>query len=487
MSKEKVLFIFPPSSWGIKDSFAQPLGILWLATILKQEGIDVNVLDLSAEGWYPKELASYIRNGSFTHVGVTILTRLRKISYYILNMVKIINPTIITLAGGPHVTHMKESIFSECNTIDIAVAGEAELEIVNIIRNPTKKFYDLNYINNIKSLPIPDRSFIRHVKYNRLQNLWIGDSASMKWDRGCPWRRCRFCSRPPLDMVYRRRDPEDIIKEITIIQDELKYKNLIIMDDDLQIKSKFTKKVLRLKIKEGLDIPFWVLSRADHIDEEGVRLMRNAGGTGFIIGLESVVPRIINMYRKIGGDPSRWRQKLDQVFELADKYNLIVIASFIIGAPSETAKEIQITIDYCRTAKMDVVTVNPFRFAFRSDFWREAIQKGQLSPNQYDTFNDKSYGTTEFSAPELFKLAIETQHLISSPILNPSRYLRIGRKLFKQRNPLLYRNIMRIPILLKNLNDLKYQQLKKKGLLQNFYEHPYKSPQVLDKPLIKIN
>ncbi|MCK4384605.1 MAG: hypothetical protein KAW66_15005, partial [Candidatus Lokiarchaeota archaeon] len=53
------------------------------------------------------------------------------------------------------------------------MAGEAELNIVDIIRKPTKKFYDLNYIEDIHSLPIPDRSFIRHIKYNRLQNIWL--------------------------------------------------------------------------------------------------------------------------------------------------------------------------------------------------------------------------------------------------------------------------------------------------------------------------
>jgi len=37
MSREKVLLIFPPSFWGHKERFAQPLGILMLATILKQK------------------------------------------------------------------------------------------------------------------------------------------------------------------------------------------------------------------------------------------------------------------------------------------------------------------------------------------------------------------------------------------------------------------------------------------------------------------
>jgi radical SAM superfamily enzyme YgiQ (UPF0313 family) len=389
-------------------------------------------------------------------------------------MAKKINPNIKTLAGGPHVTLMKEKVFSECSFIDIAVAGEAELNIVDIIRQPSKKFYDLNYIKDITNLPIPDRSFIRHIKYNRLHNIWIGDSASMKWVRGCPWRQCTFCSRPALDIAHRRRDPEDIIEEIAIIQNELKYKNILLLDDSLQVRSKYAKEIFRLKIKEGLDIPFWILTRADHIDEEGIRLMRRAGAVGFQIGLESVVPRIVNMYRKISGDPRQWHHILDRVFDLANKYQMIVIATFIIGAPSETAKEIRTTIDYCRTAKIDVVKPFPFRFAYRSDLWREAVKKGQLDPGQYDTFNDRSYGTTEFSAEEIFKLVLEAQYLNGSPFLNLRRYMRLIRKLFKQMNPLLYRNAIRSPFIAKKFIS-KYTHLEKQGSLHKLFEFPYKT------------
>ncbi|MFX1379440.1 MAG: B12-binding domain-containing radical SAM protein [Promethearchaeota archaeon] len=466
MGEEKVLLIFPPSKWGYIDRFAQPLGILMLATILKQEGIDVTVLDLSAEGWFPKKLVRFITNGFFTHVGVTILTRNRNISFYILQMVKRINPNITTLVGGPHVTLIKEKVFSECSVIDIAVAGEAEQEIAEIIRKPTKKFYDLNYIEDINSLPIPNRSFIRHIKYNQITKIWIGDSASMKWTRGCPWRQCRFCSRPALDISHRRRDPEDIIKEIDIIQNELKYKNIMVLDDSLQINSKYIKNILRLKVKQGLDIPFWVYTRADQIDEEGIRLMRRAGATGFQIGLESVVPRMVEVYRKISGDPHRWRQILDRVLDLADKYQMVVIASFIIGGPNETAKEIKTTVDYCRKAKIDVVKISPFHFTYGSEIWREVIQKGQLKLGQYDVFNDKKYGTTEFSREEIFNFVLEAIHLTFSPILNPRRYLRFARKLIKQKSPLLSGNLVRLPFLIENLSNFRHSHLDKKGIIK---------------------
>jgi len=452
MSEESVLLVFPPEKWGNIERFCQPLGLLTLGTVIKREGIEVIVVDLSAEGWSPSKMAKFIAEKEFTHVGVTVITPFRKIAYSILQIAKKINPNIITLAGGPHVTYVKEKIFLECSVIDIAVAGEAEEKIVEIIRKPTKKFYDLGYIKDIDTIPFPDRSFVRHIEYNQMTNIWIGDSASMKWVRGCPWRKCRFCSRSVLTMAHRKRSPEKIVEEMAIIQNELKYKNIIVIDDSLRVNSKHTKEVLRLKIKEGLDIPFWSLARADHIDEEGAYLMRRAGATGLLIGVESVVPRMIDMYQKISGDPRKWPQKLNQAFELAEKYHLIVIGTFIIGAPYERAQEIQTTFNFCRSAKLDIVQPFPFLYLIGSDFWQQAIQTGAIKPNQYYTYNDKSFGTTEFTTEEIFDLALEAESLINSPILNPKRYFRLVRKLVKQKNwSLIKQNIIRLPLIIRDV------------------------------------
>ena len=452
MSNENVLLIHPPFNWGEIDRFCQPLGILILASALKNEGIDVTALDIAAEGWSQKKLAKFIAQNNFTHVGITTLSPFREISYAIFRMVKTIDPNIITIVGGPHPTLQKKNILSECEAIDYAVSGEAELEIVNIIKNPDKKFYDLGCVENLDLVPIPDRSHVRHIGYNELSGIYMGDSATMKWVRGCPWRKCRFCARTELSINYRQKSPEKIIEEIAIIQNELKYENIIIIDDSLKIDSKYIKNILRMKIKEGLDIPFWALARADHIDDEGARLMRRAGLSGIQIGLESVVPRFVDMYRKTSFPAPKWRNKLDEALKLADKYNFIVIASFIIGAPTETPGEIWHNIHYCKNSKLDIAQAFPFQYLRGSEMWTEAVEKGHLSSDQFYTYNDKKFGTTSYTTQELLDLAVEAEQQINSPLLNPGRYVRIVRKFIKQKNWAVFKdNITRLPTILKKL------------------------------------
>ncbi|MFW9924859.1 MAG: B12-binding domain-containing radical SAM protein [Candidatus Thorarchaeota archaeon] len=451
MANESVLLIHPPFIWGVSDRFCQPLGVLTLASALKEAGIKVVVLDLAAEGWPPQKFAQYLRENKFTHIGVTIISPFRDIAYSILKLAKKIYPDIITLAGGPHPTVTKEDIFSECPYLDYAVSGEAELDIVEIIQNPKKKFYDLGYVKDLDTVPIPDRSHVRHIQYNELSGVFMGDSATMKWVRGCPWKKCRFCTRNELSMHYRQRSIDKIIEEIAIIQNELKYENIINIDDSLRFDRKFIQDILKAKIKEGLDIPFWALARADQINEKGAQLMKRAGCNGIQIGLESVVPRIVDMYKK-SWDPSAWRDNLTNAIELCNKYDIIVIASFIIGAPTETEAEIWDTINYCKNSKLDIAQAFPFQYLRGSEMWTEAIEKGQLQTNQYYTYNDKKFGTTQYTTEELFTLAKVAEDYINSPIKNPGRYVRIVRKFIKQGNwQLITNNLARLPSIIQKL------------------------------------
>lgn len=458
MCEKSVLLIFPASKWELKDTFCQPLGILTLGAALKQAGIKVSIIDLSAEGWSKRKFHNYLKNGYFSHIGVTVLSPFREIGYEIIDMAKKVSPEIITIVGGPHASLRGEKILAECQNIDIAVSGEAELDIVDIINNPLKRFYDLGVVEDIDKCPIPDRSFIRHLKYTTFSGIWVGDSTSMKWIRGCQWRKCTFCSRSELTISHRRRTPEKIIEEIAIIQNELKYKNLFVVDDSLMFKSKYVKTILEMKIKEGLDIPFWALARADHLDDESLGLLRKANCSGLEIGIEAAAPRVIEMYKKTDLKPTLWKQKLESTFELADKHNILTIGTVIVGGPYETKNEIQQTTDLCKNLKVDVIQAFPFLYIIGSELWKQAIEQGQISSEQYFTYNDKKFATTEFTTEELIKMAMETEHTVNSPLKNPSRYIRIVKKFIRQRKwSMIGNNFIRLPLIIKNF----------------LFEHPY--------------
>ena len=74
------------------------------------------------------------------------------------------------------------------------------------------------------------------------------------------------------------------------------------------------------------------------------------------------------------------------------------------------------------------------------------------------TYNDRAYGTTEYSTNELFDLAVKASNFINSPLLNPGRTFRIIRKIIKQGNiQLLGQNILRLPKILTMLREQTYE------------------------------
>ncbi|MHA1198376.1 MAG: B12-binding domain-containing radical SAM protein [Candidatus Heimdallarchaeaceae archaeon] len=451
MLEKSVLLVFPPSDWGQTERFCQPLGILTLGAILNDAGIKVNVLDISAEGWSKKRLTEYLEENSFSHIGISVLTLNRSVAYEIFEIAKTIAPEIICIAGGPHVTFINEDIFEECAYIDIAVSGEAESKIVEIIENPTSKFYDLGVAKELDKLPFPERKFVRHIKYNKMSGMWVGDSASMKWIRGCSWRKCTFCSRSEITMIHRRRSPESIIEEIEVIQKKLKYKNIFVVDDSLKIDSECTKEILRLKIKKGLDIPFWALARADHIDEEGAALLNQANCRGLLLGVESIVPRMIDKYQKIDIKPENWQKILTEAFGILNRNNVFAIGTFIVGGPTETKEEILATTNFLKKSKIDVAEAFPFQYVIGSVLWDNAVKDGSISKEQFCSYNDSKFGTSNLTTKEIFKLAKKTENIINSPFRNPKRYVRIARKFIKNKQwDMMTANLLRLPVLIKN-------------------------------------
>jgi anaerobic magnesium-protoporphyrin IX monomethyl ester cyclase len=458
MVAESVLLIFPPDRWGHKDRFCQPLGVLTLGTELKMAGIETSVLDLSAEGWSKEKLRKYLIRGNFTHLGITITTPFRHLAYSILKLAKELNPNIITLAGGPHPTLVGERILAECDSVDIVISGEAEQRIIEIIKNYKPGFYQLGLVEDIDKSPIPDRSFVRHIKYNSISGLWIGDAASMRWSRGCLWGKCTFCSHD-LSTQYRKHSAERIMEEISIIQNEFKYKTLVLADNCVSFRSKFVKNILRTKIKEGLDIPFFAITRADLIDEESVGLLTKANCIALEMGIEAASPRMLDLYNKSNQSADVWLVKLKEQFELLDKNNILSLGTIIIGGPSETLEEINLTTSFCKNSKLDFALAFPFIYMVGSRLWREAIEDGRISENQYFSYNDKRFDSTEFSSEEIFQIARTVEKQVNSPFTNLTRWGRIYRKMIKQRNwSFIFYNILGIPkIVLKAVLNPPYE------------------------------
>ena len=93
-----ILLVIPPAPFLIDDKSLPFLGILSIATVLKNNNKNVHVLDLLGIKNYVEVLDNHIKANNYDIIGFTINTPQLP---YVINMLEVIPPHIKKIAGGP--------------------------------------------------------------------------------------------------------------------------------------------------------------------------------------------------------------------------------------------------------------------------------------------------------------------------------------------------------------------------------------------------
>ncbi|HID87140.1 MAG TPA: cobalamin B12-binding domain-containing protein [Anaerolineae bacterium] len=102
----KVLLIEPPRKvWELMGNcVAPPLGLAQIAAVLEERGIPVRIVDCNASGLSWARLKRAIAREEPDLVGASAMTPFFPDVYRVTRIAKGVNPRIITVLGGPHVT-----------------------------------------------------------------------------------------------------------------------------------------------------------------------------------------------------------------------------------------------------------------------------------------------------------------------------------------------------------------------------------------------
>ena len=90
----KVVLIHPPHPDSKDDRLDPPMGLLYIAAHLENNGIDVEVLDLSGQQSWTIPFANIY--------GITSYVATLKITNHIANHCKTVNPRAKVIIGGAH-------------------------------------------------------------------------------------------------------------------------------------------------------------------------------------------------------------------------------------------------------------------------------------------------------------------------------------------------------------------------------------------------
>ncbi|MFH1581654.1 MAG: radical SAM protein [Pseudomonadota bacterium] len=320
-------------------------GLGYIEEALHNAGFEVQVLDMNLQYDYP-HLQSKIFEFKPDLIGFIVMTFSSKDLYRLIDKIKGEYPEIKIITGGPHVSTMREKVLLDCPGIDYGVILEGDNSIVELCsgkdltqipgliyrKNNTiisNKFED--FIQDLDSLAFPKYRYFELDKYPAKQ---IGIVTS----RGCPYN-CTYC--PVISAIgkrFRMRSAANIVKEITYWH-ERGYRKILILDDNFTLIRKRVEEIcslLRAKNLTGLQLECPNGIRADKVDYQLLKLMKEAGFTLIAYGVESANDHVLKKAKK-GENIAVIEQSIKDACELGFEVHLF----FMIGLPGETIEDLK--------------------------------------------------------------------------------------------------------------------------------------------------
>ncbi len=379
--------------YRVKQVGSPPLGLLYVAQLLLENGYDVKVYDQNVTAADNAEVFNLIKKLTPKIVGFSVLIDNIWTVKDIHGKLKRWNPNLITIAGNYFATFFPEKLMHEI-AFDFCVRGEGEYTFLKLVESLDKKknaFHEIEGLtfhenNVIKSTPLPesiedlDALPVPNRKLIELNPDLAGKSTSILSSRGCPFQ-CRFCTFSiMMGKKWRPRSVGNVVDEIVLLKEQ-GYRDVAFIDDNFTLDKK---RIFRLcaEIKRNhLDnIRFVGDSRVENSTVAICRALRTAHFVQVVFGIESGTQRILDYYKK-GITLAQIKQAVKNVNKTRIE---IVYGSFVLGAPSETLAEARATIKFANKLGLTIPVFQILYANPMSPIYRELVETGQYVPSEDD-------------------------------------------------------------------------------------------------------
>jgi anaerobic magnesium-protoporphyrin IX monomethyl ester cyclase len=317
----KILLLNAPplKTFGITGQIYPPLGILYLASYVREKYNNVQIQAIDGYKENNSELINKIIKYSPDILGVSFTTQAATGAYKLINEIKQRNPKIFIVIGGPHTSALPEDCLKN-SVADIAVIGEGEetfLEIVKKVDSSSKNIKCIAgtavidngqfrknpmrpLIEDLDTIPFPARDLIDITRYPGYMYKKYNRDTDIISARGCPFN-CTYCSNPVWKLQkpwYRLRSAKNVADEIESIIKNYGIREIFDETDEFNGSKKWAKEVCDEIINRKLDIVWKAQMRVDNIDSELVDKLKLSGFWMALLGLESANDRTLEGINK---------------------------------------------------------------------------------------------------------------------------------------------------------------------------------------------
>ena len=391
--------------------FIPPLGLMSIASYIRQKGYNVKILDTGVEGIGEKELERLLTDEKYDIIGISCFTNTADYSFKTAALVRRMLPNAFIVLGGVHATVLPERTLRECPEADIVVIGEGEesfFELVDWKNKKNKQLKDIEgivfregkelcrtqnrpVIGDLDLLPIVAydlldlEKYLPHpTQYKRLPSFPILAS------RGCPFM-CTFCSASKVHgKRLRMRSLDSVFKEIDFLIERYGAKGIYIQDSSFTHSKPYVREFCERLIKGKYKLSWMCNARVDQIDENLVRVMKKAGCWQVTIGVESANDATLELIKK-----RQNKKDIIKAVRIVKKAGIQVMACYILGLPGEKPEEVENTINFARS----LATHTALFFLPVPYPGTELLEQCRESGGLRENVAWEDYSSTDFSNP----------------------------------------------------------------------------------------
>ena len=373
-------------------------GLACLAAVAMRQGAHVAIIEASAQNLTIAETLTKIQRFDPDIVGITATTAGIVAAGKLAQRIKEVRPRTFCIIGGCHVTALPEETLNEFQDFDMAVTGEGERTLEEI----------LQYFQHNKEIPTEldgtlvrmNQSIIKNRLRARIQNLdelpfpaWSlldgfpeafrpsparirrWPCASVVLTRGCP-NQCVFCDRSVFGQICRAYSPAYAIRLIKDLRCNFGVKEILIEDDTFIISRKRVAEFCERIISAKVDISWSCLGRADRVTPQMLKLMKKAGCWHISYGIESGDQNILKaMKKKLNTEQIR------QALCWSKEAGIRTKGFFMVGFPNETEQSLQATRQLAKLLPLDDISVMQLTPFPGSELFKMAEQYGSFDQN----------------------------------------------------------------------------------------------------------
>ena len=295
-------------------------------------------------------------------VGITM----RSCDYHnverILQSARAANPGVRTVIGGPHPTAAPEDI-PEPELVDHIIYGEGEIAFARLLddiaagRSPERLLRGES--PELDSLPFDDRELYDYAHTVTMPNypgVFKAPMVTMITCRGCAYR-CNFCA-PHAEMMFgkrmRYRSVGSVMEELQMLHGQWVFNSLKFYNSDFLANPRWALEFADAYGRSGIKAPIMIQTRAASLcrAEDALAAMKEVGLKLVLMGWESGSQNILDFLNKGCRVEHNYRSA-----ELCRKYGLLFSGSFMFGIPTETAADIEASVELARKARPHFTSV----------------------------------------------------------------------------------------------------------------------------------